>query len=366
MKRFLGTLLKKEPVFLLAFAAAALSALGGAPLSAYPGYMDGAVLMLLFCLMAVASGMEGAGVFGWAACMLPRRFTTCRSLGLALTGVCFFGAMLFTNDVALIAFVPLALLLFDARDDAVRALVICIMAVAANLGSLATPVGNPQNLFLYSWYQLDPGDFFAVTAPLGAVSLALCVLLTLLLPKKPVYAAARRMANVNRPMAAGYSALFALCLCAVFRVIPAWVCLAAVALSLAVWDRPRFKKVDWFLLGTFVCFFIFSGNLQRIGAVRQALGSMLAGRECLVSALCAQVISNVPAAVLLAPFTQNARGLLLGVNIGGLGTPVASLASLIAYKFYARAPGAQTGRYLRLFLAINAVLLAVLLLLFAH
>ena len=195
--------------------------------------------------------------------------------------------------------------------------------------------------------------------------MVMSALLALLLPNAPLKVGAGKGGAVQKPMAGLYGALFVLCLLAVFRVLPNLVCLIATVAAMLAFDRARFLKVDWFLLLTFVCFFVFSGNLQSLPQVAGVLSGLLAGRECLVGALCSQVISNVPAAVLLAPFTNNAAGLLRGVNIGGLGTPVASLASLIAYRLYARAEGAQSGQFFKVFLVINVSLLAVLLLIFA-
>ena len=357
--------IKKEPVLFAALLCALVSVFFGAPAADYPGYLDYDVLMLLFCLMAVVAGLETAGLFDRTAQTLPRTFRTQRSLALALLGVCFFGAMLFTNDVALIAFVPLALKLFDEKQPRARMFLVSAMAVAANLGSLVTPVGNPQNLFLYSFYGLSISGFFAVTLPLGGVCLLLCVLLGLYFRKTPARKTAQVQIDLDKRRIVFYFALFALCLLAVLRVLPVWLCFVLTLLAILLFDRARLMQVDYALLVTFVCFFVFSGNLKALPGFGSLLARLLTGRECLVAALLSQISSTVPAAVLLAPFTQNGAGLLLGVNIGGLGTPIASLASLIAFKLYLKAPGAKAGAYLAVFSVMNFALLLLLLLLFA-
>ena len=157
-----------------------------------------------------------------------------------------------------------------------------------------------------------------------------------------------------------YAALFAVCLMAVFRVLPWQAMLAIVAAALLVYDRKMLLRADFLLLLTFVALFIFAGNLARLPAVDALLRRLLRGREYPTALLASQVVSNVPAALLLSGFTDNARELLLGVDVGGLGTPIASLASLISLKLYSRSEGARTGRYLLVFTLVNLALLALL------
>ena len=225
---------------------------------------------------------------------------------------------------------------------------------------MLTPVGNPQNLYLYSQYDLAAGDFFRITGPVWVLSLILVLGCCLLLPRGKQETAPGSSPPVDRKKLILYLALFLLCLLSVFRVIGWPVLLTVLAATLLVFDRRRLLEADYLLLLTFVAFFIFSGNLARMGPVDRFLRQMLQGREYLTALLTSQIISNVPAALLLSGFTENARALLLGVDIGGLGTPIASLASLISLKLYSHTSGARTGRYLLVFTVINLLLLAVL------
>lgn len=158
-----------------------------------------------------------------------------------------------------------------------------------------------------------------------------------------------------------YLLLFLVCLLTVFRVIPDWLCLVLTAVLVFFCDKKLFAQADYCLLGTFVCFFVFVGNIARVDAVRAFFAGVMQGRELWVSAALSQCISNVPAAVMLSGFTENAKALLLGVNLGGLGTPIASLASLISYQFYSKAAHSRPGKYLGIFSAVNFGMLAVLL-----
>ena len=354
---------KKETVLCISALCAAATMLLVPPDGAYPGYIDARVSCLLLCLMAVVAGLRSCGAFEALASALLRRSGGGRVLGVVLVLLPFFSSMLVTNDVALLTFVPFTLLLLDqvgCRDAA--PLVLVLQTAAANLGSMATPVGNPQNLFLYAAYQLTPGSFFAVMLPLTAVSLvALTVGGAVCLPRS-LPAPAVEEAPLRSPKKLGvYAVLFGLCLLTVFRVLPYGVVTVAVMAAVAALEPRLLRELDLALLATFVCFFIVSGNLGRIGPVHDFLQDLLGRSTLLTAALTSQIISNVPAAVLLSGFTDSWKPLLEGVNIGGLGTPVASLASLITLKFYLRAPGARPGRFLGLFLLINFAGLALLL-----
>jgi Na+/H+ antiporter NhaD/arsenite permease-like protein len=240
--------------------------------------------------------------------------------------------------------------------------VLVLQTVAANLGSMATPVGNPQNLYLYSRYEMAAGDFFAVVLPPAALSmLALGVLALFALPKTlPAYKAEEAALGQKRALAV-YAALFALALLSVFRLLPWEALCLLVILAAAVLDRELLRRADYALLLTFVCFFVVSENLGRVEAVRDFLQTLLGKNTLLTAVGASQVISNVPAAVLLSGFTNQWQGLLAGVNIGGLGTPIASLASLITLKLYLRSENAEPGRFLLFFTAANVAYLVLLL-----
>ncbi len=355
--------IKAQPVLVIAFFAAAVSVIFVPPDTQYAGYVNTRVLIQLFGLMAAVSGVRAIGVFDAAAATLLRRAGTIRRLGLILTLICYFASMLVTNDVVLLTFVPLTLLLFERiPDDRSRIFVIVLETAAANLGSMLTPVGNPQNLYLYDTFNLSAGTFLRIMLPSGILSLICLILLTLLLPRSACQTEERKRSPIPKDKAIAYLLLFAVCLATVFQLIPVWSVLVMTAAVSMVFDHSLLKKVDYALLATFVCFFVLVGNIARIEPVRNSIAEMLDGRELLVTALLSQFISNVPAAVMLAGFTNNGSALLLGANLGGLGTLIASLASLISFQFYRKAPGAHTGRYFAVFSAVNFGMLAVLLL----
>ena len=356
--------LKKETVLCIAALCAAATMLLVPPDRVYLHYIDWRVLCLLLCLMAVVAGFKSLGAFDWLTYQLLRRIKRGRVLGVTLVLLPFFCSMLVTNDVALIVFVPFTLALLESLGCAGSMIPeIVLQTVAANLGSMATPVGNPQNLYLYAAYSLEAGEFFSVVLPLTLVSLAALTIAALpvlprALPEQRLEEArilsARRMGI--------YAGLFVLCLLTVFRIVPYPVTTAVVVAALFLADKKLLKEIDFMLLLTFVCFFVVSENLGRVEAVREFLQSLLSKSTLLTAVGASQVISNVPAAVLLSAFTEQWRGLLAGVNIGGLGTPIASLASLITMKLYLRWPGAKIGRFLLVFTAANVAGLVILLL----
>lgn len=356
---------RNEAVLCASFAAALLSALFVPPDAAYLTYIDLRVLCLLFALMAVVQGVSRCGLFDVLSQRLLGGERTLRALSLLLVLLPFFISMLMTNDVALIALVPFTLFLLRQAEAEALAVRVCVLqAVAANLGSMATPIGNPQNLYLHAHYALSAGQFFGTVLPLAAVSLAALVAAALLIapPRGRVHVAFAQPARIadGRRLAA-YAALLLLCLLAVFRLVHFAMAAGAALLLLLLCDRPLLRRIDYSLLLTFCCFFIFSGNLGRIPAVRALLESLLARSTLLCAAAASQCISNVPAAILLSGFTGDWRGLLAGVNVGGLGTPVASLASLIALRLYLKEPGARAGRFLSVFALANAAGLLLLL-----
>ena len=263
--------------------------------------------------------------------------------------------------MALLTFVPFAVVLLGMTGRSQDLILIVVLqTVAANLGSMLTPVGNPQNLYLYSCYEIPAAAFFRITAPVWTVSLALVLALCLLIPRAENHAFLGEEPGMDQTKLRLYLALFAVCLLSVFRLIAWPVMLFIVVAALLVFDRKMLLCADFMLLLTFVAFFVFAGNLARLDAVDRLLRSLLAGREYLTALLASQIISNVPAALLLSGFTDNVRELLLGVDIGGLGTPIASLASLISLKLYSRTRGANTGKYLLVFTLVNLLALAVL------
>ncbi len=359
MRRILN-FVKSEVVLCISFVLAVASMFVTPPNAGYLEYVDYSVIAILFCLMTTIQGFGKTGLFDFISAKLTSLFANTRTLSAALTLLCFFMAMLITNDVALLTFVPLTLL-FKGRD---KVLIRCIIleTAAANLGSMVTPIGNPQNLYIYSNYNYSLGEFFKVMLPISGVSLALILLSLLLIPSQKIERSTKKPEFKLSRNFFVYAAVFALCVCTVARFVDYRICLLATLSAALIFDRKILAKPDYALLGTFVCFFVFVGNVSAVPAVRDLISSILEGRVMLVSCGLSQIISNVPCAIMVSGFTDNARDLLLGVNIGGMGTLIASLASLISFKLYARSPGARKGRFFLEFTIYNFAFLGLLLL----
>lgn len=354
---------KQHLVLLIAAMAALLTLPLCPPSAAYLDYIDLPVLELLFCLMAVVALLQGCGLFSVFAQKLLTGKKQFRLLCLTLVLLPFFASMLFTNDVALLSFVPFTILvLIEVGQQKSLIYIISLQTVAANLGSMATPIGNPQNLFLYAHFHIPIPDFFAVLLPFVLVSGISLAIATVLVKREELTVTFEKPAVIqNKTWLYGGLGLLLLSLLTVFHIIPHHILLGLVLLYLLFFARPVFRQVDYGLLLTFVCFFIFSGNLSQSAAVRSVLEWCMDKSTLLTSAMVSQIISNVPAAVLLAPFTENWHGLLAGVNIGGLGTLIASLASLISFQLYCRSEYAKPLRYLAVFTVINSLFLIILL-----
>lgn len=354
--------IKAQPVMVISFLLAVATMFIVPPDREYMDYCNRTVLIELFALMAAVGGLRSIGIFDKATRVILQKAGTVRRLGAVMILICFFSAMLVTNDVALITFVPLTLLIYGSiNDEKSLILTIVLESAAANLGSMMTPVGNPQNLFLYDKYGLTAMTFLKTMLPVGALGLAAVLGLTLFLPKDKCKAPERKDGKIPVFKAAVYTGLFLLCIAAVFRLVPDWVCLIAALIAAVICDVKLLLKVDYILLATFVCFFVFVGNIARIGAVSDFFSHILTGKELIVAALLSQLISNVPAAVMLAEFTDKGTSLLLGVDIGGFGTIIASMASLIAFQIYRGSKGAHAGKYMEIFTAVNVFLLILLL-----
>ena len=351
---------KKEIVFTVALCAALLSFLMVPPgLHTLQG-IDTTTLLMLFSLMTVVAGLRAIGLFDRLGAAMTGRIRSLRGLTLALVMACFFLAMVATNDVALITLVPFTLLLMRgaAQKDVILAVV--LETIAANLGSMVTPIGNPQNLYLYSSGQLALMDFPRLTWPYALVSLLLLAAGTRLISSGRVEAAAGGTRAIPRKQGWLYGVLGVIALLAVAKVIPAWLAAVCVLAGVVVLDLPILRQIDFVLLGTFVCFFVFVASIKECAPIRTWLEGLMAQSPLVVSLLTSQVISNVPACLLLSPFTTNTGALMLGVNLGGLGTLVASLASLISFKLYGAAEGAKKGSFMLWFTLLNLVMLVIL------
>lgn len=368
---------KKEAVLCIALVLAGISALFVPPDMAYIEYIDFRTLAILFCLMSVMAGLKKAGVFAWVAQGLLKKVRSSRSLIIILMLLCFFFSMLITNDVALITFVPFTFIVLALLgEQQKRRLVLPVVAmqtVAANLGSMMTPIGNPQNLYLYGKAGISIGSFLALMFPYTVFSLVLLVAWafwqggkdTLYINEVSLGAQAESQIKPKAVLLSIliYLSLFVICLLSVGHILPWQMVFAIVLVVVFMMDRQVLTQVDYALLFTFIGFFIFIGNVGRIPVFRDFLQEMLTSKEVYTSVIASQVISNVPAALLLSGFTENYTGLIVGTNLGGLGTLIASMASLISYKYIAKEEEGHKGEYLKLFTVSNLCFLAALMLL---
>ena len=366
MKQRLISFFKKETILCISGVLAFVSAFIIPPDAGYKDYCDVRVLTLLFCLMAVMGGLQQLGVFDRFASSLLAKAKNLRQLTAILVMLCFFSAMLVTNDVALITFVPFTIMLLQRANLTEKLIPIIVMqTIAANLGSMLTPVGNPQNLYLYTVSGMGLRSFFAATLPLTLISLLLLVLFCMNQKPEPLAPPEKReeaaYGRKEKFFLWTLAMLFVLCLLAVFHLVDHFWVLAVILLWFLLQQHGVLKGLDYNLLITFVFFFVLIGNLGRIPVIRGALQELLLGREVLVSFFSSQFISNVPAAVLLSEFTDRYDLLLAGVNIGGLGTLIASMASLISYKYFAQIPGEKKGKYMIYFTKMNILFAVVLL-----
>lgn len=361
--------IKKETVLCAAALLAAVSAFFVRPDASYLSYIDWRVLGLLLSLMTVMAGFQKNGMFDRIGEWLLLKTGNTFQLTVVCVFLCFFSSMFITNDVALLTFVPFALTtLRKCRQERLMVLVIVLQTVAANLGSMLTPIGNPQNLYLYQLSGMRLGEFLLLMLPYAVVAGVLLLIVIFVLSARKqkisieVSVTSAGLEEGNRRKNIMYLVLFFLNLLVVGQVLPYYAVLAAVLVLVFFLDRSVLAQVDYCLLLTFIAFFIFTGNMGNIPEIREGLRGLVAGRELGIGILASQFISNVPAALLLSGFTANYRRLLLGVNLGGMGTLIASMASLISYKIYAHNYNRTKGIYLLWFTAANLLFLAVLVL----
>lgn len=379
--------LRKETVLCVALVLAAVSAFIVPPDVKYVEYIDLRTLAILFCLMSVMAGLQKMGFFGNIAKRLLSKVKNGYSLILILVLMCFFFSMVITNDVALITFVPFTFIILNLLGQKKRNRLIlqvtAMQTIAANLGSMLTPIGNPQNLYLYGKAGISIGRFILLMLPYTFLALVLLIGWSMLLGRRFSMDFNSGKINMNNTSGLGgaggkdaaeensdseiqryriyvYIGLFIFCLFAVGHIISWQAVLALVLVTVFVMDRDVLARVDYSLLFTFAGFFIFIGNMGRIPAFRDFLEGIIVNREVLTSIAASQLISNVPAALLLSGFTADYGNLIIGVNLGGLGTLIASMASLISYKYIAKEEPARKGAYIGMFTAGNIVFLAAL------
>ena len=349
---------KNEIVLILSFVLAVVSAFFVAPNKEYFEYIDFKTLGLLFCLMAVMAGLNSMGVFKFIAEKMLTKVKNTGGLSLILGLLCFFSSMVITNDVALITFVPFtvtALKLSGKLDKLIW--IVTIETIAANLGSMLTPIGNPQNLYLFSSFNMGMSDFLSTILPYAFLSLVLVVICCVGTGKGEINSeSTENKYSFSKVDIVIFVSLFILSLLTVFRVIPYTITFTVTIITLLIFNRKIISKIDYSLLLTFVFLFIFIGNLGEIKPISEFLKSIVNGNEVIIGVISSQVFSNVPAAILLSKFTENANDLLIGVNLGGLGTLIASMASLISFKFITKEK-VSTGKYILTFTIANIVFL---------
>lgn len=324
-------------------------------------YFDLKTLTCLFCVLAVVCALKNINFFYMLARKVVKYFKNARMSILALVYITFIGSMLIANDMALLTFLPLGyLVLTTTGKQRYMAFTFVMQNIAANLGGMLTPFGNPQNLYLYTFFNIPTGEFMGIMAPPFAVSIALLTVCCLFVRPEPMEIEDEPI-RLPTGRTVLYLMLFVLAIVIVFRVIPYWIGLVVIPAVLLIADPKALKMVDYPLLLTFVFFFVFAGNMARIDAVRDLLGALMSRDTLLFSTLSCQFISNVPSAILLSHFTDNYRELLLGVNIGGTGTLIASLASLITFREYVKHNPGRTKYYIGVYSAFNLAFLGLLL-----
>lgn len=357
--------IKKEAVLCASGVLAIISCFIVPPSAKYLDYIDLRVLALLFCLMAVVAGIRATGAFDVICEGLLKRLRSIKVVGFALVLLSFFMSMLLTNDVALVTLVPFTLLLFESiegeKKSRAEIVLLVLETAAANLGSMLTPMGNPQNLYLYSKFNLTFSEFLTIIFPYSLLSLAVLVAsVFLFLPKLQIEKPSGSARINGRVKTVLFLIQFAVCMLSILRILDYRILLGIIIIAVLILDRRLFLKVDYSLLLTFVFFFVFVGNLGSIPALSDSLRGVLQGREVWLGIALSQVISNVPAAILLSGLSENAPSLIIGTNLGGLGMLIASMASLITYKFYAASNGSSPKKYMLIFTAFNLAYLALL------
>lgn len=352
---------KRNFIVLIALAAALFSCTL-VPSANYIDYVDTDVIGILFSLMLISAGFKQNNVLskGMGFLLDKARIYGTKKAMVVLSLLTFFLSMLVTNDAALIALVPVTVTFF-LEYPKLMIYAVVVQTAAANIGSMATPFGNPQNLLIFTAYDLTPRQFFEAVVPTAAVGLALVMLLSLLMPDKPLVTQdTSNIHIVNYRYCALYAVLLVLTLLAVFGIIDVLVAFVSACVVVVIIEPNLFGEVDYGLLLTFIFFFIFVGNVKNITRVNVFVSELVRNREFFAAAASSQVISNVPAAVMLQTFTDNWKALLLGTDVGGLGTPIASMASLISFRIYSAQENIKPLRFLGVFLGINIILLAVL------
>ena len=353
--------IKSNAVVCIAFSAALITSFIVPPDKEYLGYFDFKTLTCLFCVLAVVCALKNIRFFYLLARKVVELFKNARMSILALVYITFIGSMLIANDMALLTFLPLGyFVLSSTHMEKHMAFTFIMQNIAANLGGMLTPFGNPQNLYLYSKFSIPDLEFISIMAPPFIISIILITLCCIIFIKPEPLSLKSEKIELPKGKTIIYLILFAISILIVFKGISYIIGFVIILLSLVILDRKALKSVDYALLLTFVFFFIFAGNMARIDIVRQAFSFLLNKSTLLFSVISCQIISNVPSAILLSQFTDNYRELLIGVNIGGVGTIISSLASLITFREYTSHEPKRAMYYIKMFSVSNFGFLIVL------
>lgn len=351
--------IKKNVVLTAAFIAALLTSVIIKPDKEYIGYFDFKTLVCLFCVLSVVCALKNINFFYILAQKIVHMFRTTRACIIALVYITFIGSMLIANDMALLTFLPLGYYVLSSTDKGnYMSFTFIMQNIAANLGGMLTPFGNPQNLFLYTKFNIPTWEFVKIMFLPFIISITVITICCMFVENDPLKIENTSL-NTSKTRTVIYLLLFAFSIAIVFRTIPYMFGLIVIP-ALLILDRKALKMVDYPLLLTFVFFFIFAGNMSRIDIVRDVFSYLLDKNTLIFSVLSCQVISNVPSAILLSQFTENYPDLLIGVNIGGVGTLIASLASLITFREYVKHNPGKTLNYIGKFSVYNFAFLIIL------
>lgn len=318
---------KNETVFCISLILAIVSCFFISPNVNYLNYINWDTIILLFVIMVIVEILKNLSIFEIFVRKLLSKISDTRQLVLVLVFICFLSSIFITNDVSLIIFVPFAILALKKVDRLdLIILTVCLQTIAANVGCMVLPIGAPHNIVMFTVSNIPFESFFFILLPYIVVSLIFLAIILFFIPKM----------DITLPK-----------------------------MSEITVDTKNFLKkvlfgVDYFLLLTFIALFILIGNLENIQFFNLLFRQFIAGNEVLWGVLVSQVISNVPAAILLSGFSTNYEAIIVGINIGGFGTLIASMANLISYKILAREFGGFKARYLLIFTVLNIILLAIL------
>lgn len=353
--------IKTNTVMVIAFAAAVITCIVVPIDKEYAGYFDFKTLTCLFCVLVVVCALRNINFFYLLARSIVQKFRTAKMSILVLIYITFIGSMLIANDMALLTFLPLGyFVLTETKKEKYMAFTFIMQNIAANLGGMLTPFGNPQNLYLYSKFNIPTSEFMHIMLLPFILSVGMITACCLIFVKNEKLELKNRKMRTDPKKTVLYLLLFALAIAIVFKGVPYIIGAIIIAAVLIFADHGALKDVDYPLLLTFVFFFVFAGNMARIDSVRNIFAYLLEKNTLVVSVASCQIISNVPSAILLSQFTSNYRDLLIGVNIGGAGTLIASLASLITFREYVKHNPRKTGEYIAKFSAFNFGFLIVL------